>query len=143
MIVTDLRASLIGSALAAGLLSAVPAMAMPASCQQDFAKYSGDREAAIQRINTFNKKRPSAFQACAAFGNLTGIEARMLKWMNENKEWCQFPEQVINQLKEATAQTSRVRGQVCTAAKREAQGGGAARGAPPPGSGVRLPQGAL
>jgi hypothetical protein len=124
--------------------AASPAWAMPASCQADFQKYTGERQAAVDRINAFNKKRPSAQAACAAFGNLTGAEARLIKWMTENKDWCQIPEAFFTQIQQAAGQTTKVRGQVCTAAKREAQGGGAApRGAPPPGAGVRLPQGAL
>lgn len=122
-----------------------PAMAMPASCQADFQKYTNDRQAAVDRINAFNKKRPTAQAACGAFGNLTGAEARLIKWMTENKEWCQIPEAFFDQIKQAADQTTKVRGQVCTAAKREAEGaaGGGPRGAPPPGAGVRLPQGAL
>lgn len=128
----------------AGMSSA--AQAMTPSCQADFQKFIGQREAAIQRINGFNKKRPTAQAACAAFNNLSGSEGRLIKWMTDNKEWCQVPDQMLEQLKQANGQTQKVRGQACTAAKREAQGqaaGGAPRGAPPPGAGVRLPQGAL
>lgn len=122
-----------------------PAAAMPASCQADFQKYTNERQAAVDRINSFNKKRPTAQAACAAFGNLTGAEARLIKWMTDNKEWCQIPDAFFDQIKQAAGQTGKVRGQVCTAAKREAQGaaGAGPRGAPPPGAGVRLPQGAL
>jgi hypothetical protein len=123
---------------------AMPVAAMPASCQADFQKYTGERQAAVDRINAFNKKRPTAKAACGAFGNLTGAEARLIKWMTENKEWCQVPDAFFDQIKQAAGQTTKVRGQVCAAAKQEAQGAGAApRGAPPPGAGVRLPQGAL
>jgi hypothetical protein len=121
------------------------ASAMPASCQADFQKYNDDRQAAVDRINSFNKKRPTAQAACAAFGTLTGAEARLIKWMTENKDWCQIPDVFFDQIKQAAGQTTKVRGQVCTAARREAagEGGGGPRGAPPPGAGVRLPQGAL
>jgi hypothetical protein len=137
-------ARLILPAFALAMLAG-PALAMPASCQADFQKYNNDRQVAVDRINAFNKKRPTAQAACAAFGNLTGAEARLIKWMTENKDWCQIPEAFFQQIQEAAGQTTKVRGQVCTAAKREAQGaaGGAPRGAPPPGAGVRLPQGAL
>lgn len=122
------------------------AQSMPASCQVEFQKQQAQREAAVQRINSFNKRRPTAQQACGAFNNLGGIENRMLKWMTENKEWCQLPDEIVKQMEQARAQTRKISGQVCTAARREAQGGGAASGAnraPPPGAGVRLPQGAL
>jgi hypothetical protein len=121
-----------------------PASAQVGSCQTDFQKHGSAREAAVKRINEFNRKRPSAQQACAAFSNLSGIEARMLKWMNDNKEWCQIPEEMVAQMQTSSGRTAKIRGQICTAARREAQGqAGAPQGAPPPGAGVRLPQGAL
>jgi hypothetical protein len=126
------------------LFASAQAYAAPASCQNDFQKLTGDRQAAIERINSFNKKRPTAQVACAAFNNLSGVEARFIKWMNENKDWCQIPEDFINQLKGANGATLKARGQVCTAARREQEGGGVGpRGAPPPGAGIRLPSGAL
>lgn len=130
-----------------GCLSAAPAFAMTASCQQDLDGHALKREAAIQKINAFNKKRPSASAACAAFRTLTEAEADMLKWMVDNQAWCQLPDPLVDQFKEASAQTTKVRGQVCTAAKKEAEmranGGAAPRGGPSAGGGVRLPQGAL
>ena len=120
------------------------AQAMAASCQVEFQKHSEAREAAVQRINTFQKKRPTAAQACAAFGSLTSAETRLKKWMSDNQQWCQINDQLIEQIGQSIAQTGKVRSQVCTAAKREAEGGvGPARGQPAPGGGVRLPQGAL
>ena len=121
------------------------AIAMPASCQQDLDKHGKAREEAIQRINAFNKKRPTATAACAAFNKLDGVENGMLKWMVDNQAWCQLPDHFVEQFKTAREQTGKVRGQVCTAAKKERQmreQGGAQRG-PAVGGGVRLPQGAL
>ena len=127
-------------------LMAGHAFAMPASCQQDLDKHGKAREEAIQKINAFNKKRPTATAACSAFSKLDGIENGMLKWMTDNQAWCQLPDHFVEQFKSAREQTGKVRGQVCTAAKKEQQmrrEAGSARGAPPPGAGVRLPQGAL
>lgn len=127
------------------LIAGGPAMAMPASCQIEFQKKTAERESAVARINAMMKRRPSAQQACNAFNGLVGIENRMLKWMQDNKDWCQLPDEAINQMSEARARTRQVSGQACTAARRQAQEGvaGGANRAPPPGSGVRLPQGAL
>ena len=127
---------------AAHAFSVVHAFAAPASCQQDFQKLSGERQAAIERINNFGKKRPTAEVACSAFNNLSGVEARFIKWMTENKDWCQIPEDFIAQLKGANGATLQARGQVCTAARQQKEDGGP-RGAPPPGAGIRLPSGAL
>lgn len=135
--------------MAGGLVvgAAMPASAMPESCQQDLNKYGQTRLDAINRINAFKNKRPSATQACSAFGNLVSAEQRMIKWMEANKEWCQIPDALLDDLKKSSAQGSKVRGQACSAAKKEAQmraqGGAQGGGSAPARPGVRLPQGAL
>ena len=132
--------------VAALILLALPAVAMPASCQEEFDKHGAAREAEIQKINAFNKKKPTATAACGAFNKLVSVEAAMLKWMTANQDWCQLPEPIVASLKEASEQSGKVRANICTAAKKEAQmreQGGAGQRAPAPGGGVRLPSGAL
>jgi hypothetical protein len=151
-----IQAGMIGlAALAAATLSSGDAMAQGASCQADFQKYMEPRMALIARINGFQKKKPTAGQACSTLGQLVATDGRLSKWMGENKEWCQIPDSVVEQLQTGAAQAARARSQACGAAKnqasqiararaaqqRAAQGGGG--GAPAVGSGVRLPQGAL
>jgi len=127
------------------LLQALPVSAMPESCQNELNKHAQGRLDAINRINGFKNKRPTATQACSAFNNLVAVESKMIKWMDENKDWCQIPDPLIDDLKKASAQGQKVRGQACSAAKKEAQmraqGGGGGGAAPRPA--VRLPQGAL
>jgi hypothetical protein len=149
-----MRTSLIAFATAASvlLLAAPSAMAQASSCTDDFQKLMGPRQALIERINGFQKRRPSPQQACTTLGQLVSADARLGKWVDENKDWCQIPDQMVEQLKTGAGQAQRARGQACGAAKqqsaaiararaqqRNAQGGGA----PPVGSGVRLPSGAL
>ncbi len=155
------RAGSVASVLAAGLLLTVSAAFTSASavdCQKDFAQLVEARQAIISRINGFQKRKPSAQQACGAFNQLAASEARTLKWVSANQAWCQIPDDVPNGLKQSGEQVSKVRAQACGAASqqakqiaklralqaqqvRQAQGGGGP--AAQPGSGVRLPQGAL
>lgn len=150
---TPLLAAIFAASLGAGLLAAGEAAAQSSSCQADFQKIMEPRQKLIERINGFRNKRPTAGQACSTLGQLVTADGKLMAWLGENKEWCQIPDALIEQLKEATGQASRSRGQACQAAKnqasqiararaqqRAAQQGG---GAPPVGSGVRLPQGAL
>jgi hypothetical protein len=133
-------------ALALLLLSVghVSAQQMPASCQAELDSLAQARLDVINRINGFNKKRPTARQACSVFGELVNAEAKMLKWMQENQDWCRLPDPLVTSFKDGSQQAVKARGQACTAAKREADGGGgAAPRGPAPGSGIRLPQGAL
>jgi hypothetical protein len=123
----------------------VPAMAMPESCQKDLNTYAEARMGAINRINGFKGKRPTATQACSAFGALVSSEDKMIKWMEANKEWCQIPDTLLADLKKGSAQGIKVRGQACSAAKKEAQMRAQARQGAPAAArpAVRLPQGAL
>lgn len=143
------------SGAAMGLvLGASGALAQQSSCTTDFQKYMGPRQALIERINGFQKRRPTPQQACSTLSQLVAADGRMAKWVDENKDWCQIPDEVVEQLKTGSGQAQRARGQACGAARqqasaiararaqqRAAQGGGG--GAPAVGSGVRLPSGAL
>jgi hypothetical protein len=143
-----------GLGAAGSVLASGDASAQASNCQTDFQKVMAPREALMQRINGFRTKRPTAGQACTTLGQLVAADSRVLKWMTENKDWCQIPDSLVEQLQGASGQVSRSRGQACAAAKNQAsqiararaaqaraqQGGG---GPPPVGSSVRLPQGAL
>jgi hypothetical protein len=133
--------ALVGLAIVAS-----PARALTASCQADLDKFGLVRLEVINKINAFQKKRPTAQQACGVFGQLVKAEADMLKWMEDNQQWCQLPEPFIEDFRKNTQQGVKTRGQICTAAKKEAQAraqGGASPRGPAPGSGVQLPKGAL
>jgi hypothetical protein len=142
-------------ALAAGLVLLAPAAAsaQSESCQNDFQKVMGPRVALIERINGFAKKRPTAAQACQTLRSLRAADLRLIKWMEDNKDWCQLPDELLTQAKSGTQNTVRAQNQACGAAAQQARqlrqlreqqaGGGGQPRAPAVGSGVRLPQGAL
>jgi hypothetical protein len=144
---------LAAAALATGLcLAAGEAAAQAATCQTDFQKIMEPRQKLIDRINGFRNKRPTAGQACSTLGQLVAADGKLIGWLNENKEWCQIPDQMIEQLQTASGQAARSRNQACQAAKNQSSQIARARaqqraaqsgGAPQVGSGVRLPQGAL
>lgn len=136
-----MKACVLGLVLG-GVLISMPAAAMTPSCQAELDGHGQKRLEVINRINAWGKKRPTPKQVCSVFSELVTAEATMLKWMEDNQAWCQLPEAFVADFKKATQQSTKVRGQACTAAKRQARGGGAPRG-PAPGGGVRLPQGAL
>jgi hypothetical protein len=149
--------------LAFGLLigGSSDVFAQASSCQTDFQKVMGPRQAIIARINGFAKRRPTADQACSSLGQLVSADRRVLNWMNENKDWCQISDEMISQLRTSSGQAARSRGQACgaaaqqrtmiararaaqaRAAQQQQAGGGGGDRPPPVGSGVRLPQGAL
>jgi hypothetical protein len=140
--------------LAAGAALSGAAFAQASNCQTDFQKHIEPRQRLIERINGFQKRRPTPQAACSTMSQLVAADAKLSKWVDENKDWCQIPDGVVEQLKTGAGQAQRARGQACGAAKqqaaaiararaqqRAAQSGGG--GAPAVGSGVRLPSGAL
>ncbi len=123
------------------------------SCQNDFQKLMQPRQALIERINGFRTRRPTPQVACSTLSQLVAADAKLSKWVSENKDWCSIPDSVVEQLQAGTAQAQRARGQACGVARQQANAIARARaqqraaqsggGPAAVGSGVRLPQGAL
>jgi hypothetical protein len=141
-----------GTGAGAIVVPAGEARAQASGCQADFQKVMEPRQTLINRINGFRTKRPTAGQACSTLTQLVAADRKVIDWMTENKEWCQIPDEVVEQLKTASGDAAKSRGTACSAAKNQqsqiararAQERAAQQGGPPPvGSGVRLPQGAL
>jgi hypothetical protein len=138
--------------IAAGLV-ALGAGEARANCEQDFQKVMQPRQNLIQRINGFQQRRPTPQAACSTLSQLVAADVKLSKWVDENKDWCQIPDGVVEQLKTGAGQAQRARGQACGAARQQASNIARARaqqraaqsggGQAPVGSGVRLPSGAL
>jgi hypothetical protein len=135
-----------------GLLALMqPALAV--DCQKDFANLMQPRQKLIEQINTFSKKKTTPQTACTAFTKLGASDNKLIAWVKLNKDWCHIPDDFAKNLEAQSEQASKVRGQACGMAakqskmmeqmkvqqRREAQGGPSGL----PGSGVRLPKGAL
>lgn len=150
------KSTRLGAALGLGLAlaaSVAPVRAQqPSSCQADFQRLAQQRMAYIQRLNAIGKAGhgkidPTA--ACPAARALLGVENNMLAYMNKNKDWCQIPDQLIEQFQQARARNQTFATQACAAAvkfkqmmaqQKAAQEAGAAGGAAQP---IKLPAGPL
>lgn len=103
------------AALAVALASAGAAQA--ADCASDLQGYAARREAALQGINQMvasskgKKLDPEAF--CVRSRPLNGAEEAMLAYMIKNKDWCQIPDDAINQLKASHAKSVAFAGKAC------------------------------
>ncbi len=124
--------------LAAGaLFAAVASLGGPAraDCGSDMQKLAQDRNAQLQIVNDFAKSfhgkpmDPEAF--CAKSAGLIRAEAALIAYMEKNKDWCSFPDETIDQLKEHHAKNAGFNAKACTVAaqmkkmkEQAAQGGG-------------------
>ena len=122
------------------------ASAQQQSCSEDFQKLAAKRMEAIQTLNNLGKAgkgKMDPMAACPAAKKLLGTETEMLNYMAKNKEWCNIPDPVIENFKQARTKSQGFATQACAVAAKmkEAQEQGAQGGgmAPPP----RLPAGPL
>ena len=137
------------------LAAPLPAQAQSASCQE-LGTYLSERKSlveAIQKLGGTKEKKMDPKAACAAFGKLVANGTTTLKWAEANKEWCQIPDQFIQGIKTDHEKVSKIRGQACTVAAKQAEmekkaaagqggpqgllGGGGLEGS------FKMPQGAL
>jgi hypothetical protein len=144
-------AALAGAAL---LVAATPASAQV--CQEG-GKLVQDRQTIIQQLTKAGgkDKKLDPRMACGTFGKLVTNGEQSLKWLEANKDWCQIPDQAVENLKQEHAKAKEIRGQACQAAAKIAQMEKQARqqqqqqqqGGNPFGGGLtgqyKVPQGAL
>lgn len=108
---------------------------------------------AVQKLGGKDKK-VDAKAACAAFGKLVANGNTALKSAELNKDWCQVPDQLIQNIKADHEKVSKIRGQACGAAAKQAEMQKKAREGQGPGAegllgggglegSYKIPQGAL
>lgn len=89
------------------------------SCQEDFQKLSEKRMAGIQALNNLGKAgkgKMDPMAACPAAKRLVGIETEMMNYMTKNKEWCNIPDNIVDNFKEARGKTQNFASQACAVA---------------------------
>ena len=129
-----LTAALIVALSLGGALAAFPARAQ--SCGEDLQKLSQKRLAELEMINGLvdaaRKKRtqldPAVF--CAKSAGLNAAENAMIAYMEKNKDWCQIPDEVVDQLKANHAKSVAFSAKACKVAaeiKKKQQEGAAAQ----------------
>jgi hypothetical protein len=118
---THLRSHLTAAFASAGILMfmAVPAFAQVSGCQ-DGQKIIAERQSLGQQLNKLSgggkKKQLDPRAACGIFTKLAANGDAGLKWMTANKDWCQIPEQVLQNFSAEHKRVEEVKGQACQAA---------------------------
>jgi hypothetical protein len=99
---TRLRSTIMVAGLSlAGALWAAPSFAQ--SCNEDMQKLGERRNTEMDIINGLIKEAkgkpldPTVF--CAKSAGLNAAETAMIAYLEKNKDWCQFPDQMVDQLK--------------------------------------------
>ena len=152
------RSSFLAGLTAAALLAtAGPALAQASGCQ-DGQKFFAERNTLGQQLQKAagKDKKLDPRTACTVFGKLVSNGESALKWMETNKDWCQIPDQVVENIKQENEKVKGTRAQACKVAAqfnemekkaRQAQQQQQQKGGNPFGGGLtgeyKIPQGAL
>jgi hypothetical protein len=132
-----------------GLLLAVAGSqaAYAQSCQEDFQKLSEKRMGQIAVLNKLGKAakgKMDPIAACPAARHLAAIETEMFNYIQKNKDWCNIPDQMVDNFKQQRAKTQGFAAQACAfAAKAKKMQEEAAAGGGVGPQAVRLPAGPL
>lgn len=115
-----------GFLLAAGCAAlsvgaAQPARAQASGCEKA-QTFSSERQAIVARLNAASKskRKMTPQEACGTLGKLVSNGNSFISWANENKDWCQIPDQFVEGLTADNANASKIRGQACNAVKQQA-----------------------
>ncbi|MBJ6124399.1 hypothetical protein [Microvirga splendida] len=120
---THIRSHLLAAFAVAGLFTSAPAFAQASGCQEG-QKIMAERQSLsdqLAKLTQKGKKQLDARSACTIFTKLSANGEVVQKWMTDNKDWCQIPDQAIQGLAQQHKQVQKVRGEACQAAAKVAE----------------------
>lgn len=126
---THIRPHLLAAFAAAGIVVAAPFATTPALAQasgcEDGKKIIAERQSLAQQIEKLSgggkKKQIDPRSACTIFTKLVNNGEAGVKWMTSNKDWCQIPDQVVQNFSEEHKRIQGIKGQACQAAAKVAE----------------------
>jgi hypothetical protein len=117
-------------------------------CNDDLGAFGKQRNTEIEALNSISKAHGNKLDpvaACPHLRKMKEIEAKMSAYMVKNKDWCNIPDDFLENFKGNTERTAKVAEQACALAAKakemQQNGGGAGVGALPPPP--KLPAGPL
>lgn len=121
---THIRSTMLAALAAVGIFASAPAFAQSSACQ-DGQKILVERQGLIKQFTDLTgggkKKNVDPRAACTIFTKLSKNGEEGLKWMGANKDWCQVPDQVVQNFEQDHKRAQTIRGQACGAAAKLAE----------------------
>ncbi|MFG1360214.1 hypothetical protein [Xanthobacter pseudotagetidis] len=115
---------------AAGVGSALTFSGAMADCQSDATAARAALEDSGKALGAATKRKADPQTLCPLFRAYVTAETRWNKFLVDNKDWCQVPEEAIKASSASLKKSAGVRDQVCQAAASGVAPGGPAK--PPP-----------
>jgi hypothetical protein len=121
---THIRPTLMAALAAFGIFVSAPAFAQSSACQ-DGQKILVERQSLIKQFTDLTgggkKKNVDPRPACTVLTKLVNNGESGMKWMSTNKDWCQVPDQVVQNFEQDNKRVQTIKGQACGAAAKMAE----------------------
>ncbi len=137
----------VAAACALAICFAGAGIARAADCNEDIGALTKKRQGIIDGLNHLakgsEKKQLDPVASCPKLKALVGVERELLAYLNKNKEWCNIPENALENIGASAQKSSAVAAQACkiAAQMKKAQEQQATGGGLPPAQ--KLPTGPL
>jgi hypothetical protein len=124
---------------------AVSSGARAQTCNEDLGAFGKERNAEMEALGAISKQHDNKLDpvaACPHLKKMKEIEGKMSAYLAKNKEWCNIPDEFLNQFNSSAERTAKIAEQACALAakaKQMQQNGGMGNLPPPP----KLPAGPL
>ena len=130
------RTSWVRLVAAATLGSAILASPALADCASDATAIRTELETKGKALQAAGKRKAEPQVLCKMLRDFTAVEARWVKFLEDNKDWCQIPAEFAQRAKAQSRGTITTRDKICQVAANGGQmpQGGAPSGPPPQGS---------
>lgn len=128
---TRTRLTSLLTAAAIGTIAAGPAFA---DCATDANAIRGELEEKGKALQAAGKRQAEPQVLCNLFRAYTTAEAKWVKFLQDNKDWCQIPAEIADRAKADSRKTANTRDKICQVA---------ANGGTPQGAGKPPPQGSI
>jgi hypothetical protein len=117
----------VGLTVSAAAQFLAPGMPMPGQappqqqlppCYRDFQplKEEAEKRGRLIQAATSKKDKASREEVCALFKNYSAAEAKLVKFIKNNAQWCGIPPEAATQMKANHDRTLRTQAQICSVA---------------------------
>jgi len=93
--------------------------AFAGDCNTDIGMLTKKRQSIIEQLNQMTeggKKQLDPIASCPKLRALASTERELLAYVTKNKDWCQVPDEIYQNISISSGKTAKVANQACTAA---------------------------
>jgi hypothetical protein len=115
-----IHAGLLAAVLfSAGFAEAIVGSARADDCGADIANFNKKRQSVIDQLNHLasgGKKQLDPVASCPKLQSLVAIERQLVAYLTKNKDWCNVPDEALENITASSTKSQAVATQACAVA---------------------------